>query len=69
MVVCDPHVEELPALLGPHRVAFGPQEIALADLVVLVTDHDVFDRDLVTRYATQVLDTRHVLEGDRVEHL
>ncbi len=34
-----------------------------------VTDHDAFDYDAVVRHARYVLDTRHRLEGPRVEHL
>jgi UDP-N-acetyl-D-glucosamine dehydrogenase len=34
-------------------------EVAAADAVVLLTDHDIFDYDLVARNATYVLDTRN----------
>jgi nucleotide sugar dehydrogenase len=44
-------------------------ELAAADAVVLVTDHDAFDMDLVRRHAPYVLDTRHRLDGPAVEHL
>ena len=37
--------------------------------VVLLTDHDTFDLDAVSRYATYALDTRHRLRGQTVEHL
>ena len=38
-------------------------------MVVLVTDHDAFDYDLVQPTPAYVLDTRHRLEGSHVEHL
>jgi nucleotide sugar dehydrogenase len=41
-----------------------------ADLaVVLLVDHDAFDFDAVAAHASYVLDTRHRLQGERVEHL
>ena len=52
-----------------RRVELSPAELARADAVVLVTDHDAFDYDLVLAHARYVLDTRHRLEGPRVEHL
>jgi UDP-N-acetyl-D-glucosamine dehydrogenase len=37
--------------------------------VVLVTDHDAFDYDLVEAHARYVLDTRNRLDGAVVERL
>jgi UDP-N-acetyl-D-glucosamine dehydrogenase len=37
--------------------------------VVLVTDHDAFDYDLVRQRARYVLDTRNRIRGPRVESL
>ncbi|THJ64464.1 nucleotide sugar dehydrogenase [Candidatus Frankia alpina] len=59
----DPHVD--PARL-PARVTLveaAPAELAAADLVVVLVDHDAFDRDTVTRHARLVLDTRRWLPG------
>jgi len=50
-------------------VALSAEEIAGADAVVLLTDHDQFDLDLVQREARYVLDTRFRLEGPNVERL
>jgi UDP-N-acetyl-D-glucosamine dehydrogenase len=50
-------------------VALTEQELTRADAVVLVTDHDAFDYDLVTAHAALVLDTRHRLDGPNVEQL
>ena len=46
------------------------EEVAAADAVVLLADHDAFDLDLVSRSARYVLDTRHRLPpGPQVEYL
>jgi UDP-N-acetyl-D-glucosamine dehydrogenase len=44
-------------------------EVADADAVVLLTDHDAFDLDLVVAEARYVLDTRFQLSGPNVERL
>jgi len=36
---------------------------------VLLADHDAFDLELVAANACYVLDTRHRLTGENVEHL
>ena len=68
--VADPHVVEQ-SFLSPcvRRVHLCQDELERADLVVLVTDHDAFDYALVAAHAARVLDTRHRMEGPRVEHL
>ncbi|HMK63921.1 MAG TPA: nucleotide sugar dehydrogenase, partial [Acidimicrobiales bacterium] len=52
--VTDPHVPvtEIPFA----QVSLSVREIASADAVVLVTDHDAFDYDLVARHSQYVLD-------------
>jgi UDP-N-acetyl-D-glucosamine dehydrogenase len=65
----DPHVPERRIDPPIPRVELTPDELASADAVVLITDHDSFDYDAVRRYAPYVLDTRHRLTGARVEHL
>jgi UDP-N-acetyl-D-glucosamine dehydrogenase len=66
---CDPLVTEqhLPATVA--RVELTEEELRAADAVVLVTDHDCFDYELVSTHAQYVFDTRHRLKGDRVESL
>jgi UDP-N-acetyl-D-glucosamine dehydrogenase len=44
-------------------------ELAAADAVVIITDHDAFDYELVRTHARYVLDTRHRVDGPTVEHL
>ena len=66
----DPLVTET-AVLDPAvaRVDATPEEIAAADIVVLLTDHDVFSAADVARHARYVLDCRRVLTGPNVETL
>jgi UDP-N-acetyl-D-glucosamine dehydrogenase len=65
----DPHVfdEEVPPGVVP--VDATPEELSRADLVVMLTDHDAFDKDSIVRHARSVLDTRHSLAGATVEYL
>jgi UDP-N-acetyl-D-glucosamine dehydrogenase len=66
----DPHVVEEHADRRVVRVSCNPDELAAADIVVLLTDHDHFDYDAVADHARHVLDTRHRLPaGARVEYL
>jgi UDP-N-acetyl-D-glucosamine dehydrogenase len=51
------------------RVALTPDELQAADAVVLVTDHDDVDYDLVVEHAAYVLDTRNRLRAPNVEPL
>ena len=66
----DPLVTE-PAVLDQAvaRVDATPEEIASADIVVLLTDHDVFRASDVAGHARYVLDCRRVLSGPNVETL
>jgi UDP-N-acetyl-D-glucosamine dehydrogenase len=76
VVVADPHVADLGSLadaleegLPPLLVDPSPAEIESADAVVLVTDHDAFDLEAISRHARYLLDTRGRLEGPTVERL
>jgi UDP-N-acetyl-D-glucosamine dehydrogenase len=66
----DPLVTE-PAVIDEAvaRVDVTPEEIASADIVVLLTDHDAFTASDVPRHARYVLDCRRVLSGPNVEAL
>ncbi len=66
----DPLVTE-PAVIDPAvaRVDATPEEIASADVVVLLTEHDAFAASDVGRHARYVLDCRRVLSGPNVETL
>jgi UDP-N-acetyl-D-glucosamine dehydrogenase len=62
------HVEEVSA--GHSRAALTTEELAAADAVVLLTDHDDVDYDLVATAAPYVFDARHrIRASDNVEHL
>ena len=65
--MADPHLE--PASVSYPLVEATADELSAADAVVLVTDHDAFDYDLVERHARDVLDTRNRLDGTSVERL
>jgi len=66
----DPHVvEDARVDRRVVRVALTEEQIAAADAVILLADHDAFDLDLVVRHAQYVLDTRHRLTGPAVESL
>jgi UDP-N-acetyl-D-glucosamine dehydrogenase len=70
IVVADPHVvEDVTGARAVRRVQLCEDELRRADLVVLVTDHDAFDYDLVATHARCILDTRHRMDGPHVEHL
>jgi UDP-N-acetyl-D-glucosamine dehydrogenase len=64
---CDPHVESPPA--GIHTVDLTEDELRAADLVVVLTDHDAFDFDLVANAAHRILDCRRVPELASAERL
>jgi UDP-N-acetyl-D-glucosamine dehydrogenase len=67
---CDPHValEEFPSGVTP--VELTTDELAAADAVVALVDHDAFDAHMVVRHAPYVLDTRGWLPlAENVERL
>ncbi len=66
----DPHIEEgghLPTRL--RRVGLDANEVASAGLVVVLTDHDAFDFDLVAANASTILDCRRVPQLSAAERL
>ncbi len=67
----DPYVDPRLSLDGVRRVQLNAEEVAGADAVVVLTDHDLFDRDLVIEHARYVFDTRHWLPGTHrgIEHV
>ena len=65
----DSHVERARLQSAVTCVEATVEEIASADLVVLLTDHDDVDYALVEQHARLAFDTRHRLKGDNVEHL
>jgi UDP-N-acetyl-D-glucosamine dehydrogenase len=67
VVVADPHVR--PDHVAVAVVEATAEELAAADAVVLVTDHDAFDYGSVVDHARFVLDTRNRMTGPNVERL
>jgi len=66
----DPLVTEPTAIASAVAcVDATPEEIAAADAVVLLTDHDAFTAADVSCHARYVLDCRRVLSGPNVETL
>ncbi|MBQ1031737.1 nucleotide sugar dehydrogenase [Micromonospora sp. C97] len=65
----EPYAEahQLPA--GVTMVGLTEREVSAADAVVVVTDHDIFDYDLVVTHARYVFDTRNRCVGPMVERL
>jgi UDP-N-acetyl-D-glucosamine dehydrogenase len=66
--VADPHVVE--AVHGAPdltMVTLTAEELRSADAVVLLTDHDEFDYDLIASEARCLLDTRRRLHGPAIE--
>jgi UDP-N-acetyl-D-glucosamine dehydrogenase len=59
IAVAEPHVEE--SRLDPviERVQCTVDEVRKADVVIVITDHDEFDYDMVQREAARIFDTRN----------
>ena len=60
----DPHVPVFPRMREHHfelkSVALTPESIAAYDLVLLATNHDVFDYPMIKQHARLIVDTRGV---------
>ena len=65
--IADPHLTS--QSVSFPLVELTAQEIEAADAVIVVTDHDVFDYELVKDHARYVLDTRNRLDGPTVDRL
>ena len=51
------------------KVELSRDELEAADLVVVLTDHDELDWDLVLSHGRLIFDTRNRLKGDHVQRL
>ena len=65
--VTDPHLAD--GSVSHPLVELTAAEVEAADAVVIVTDHDAFDYDLIGGHARFVLDTRNRLDGPTIERL
>jgi nucleotide sugar dehydrogenase len=64
VVICDPHVAPLNVAHLPYEmVPFTGDELAAADIVIVVVDHPAFDAAVVATNASLVLDAKHHLAG------
>jgi UDP-N-acetyl-D-glucosamine dehydrogenase len=69
VTVHDQHVGPHPLDLVATRVPLTSDVLVGCDAVVLVTDHDDVDYELVVRHAAYVFDTRNRMRGESVEPL
>jgi UDP-N-acetyl-D-glucosamine dehydrogenase len=68
--VVDTHVGIGALPPGVELVSLTPEVLRAADAVVMLTDHEDFDLDMVVAHAPYVLDTRRVVPpADHVEYL
>ncbi len=67
--IADPYVRAHPVDEKAIRVEATSEELAASDAVIVLTDHDVFDYDVVVEHAAYVLDTRNRARGPQVEQL
>jgi UDP-N-acetyl-D-glucosamine dehydrogenase len=65
--IADPHLTD--RSLPFAMVELTAEEISAADVVVIVTDHDAFDFELIRTHARHIFDTRNRLTGPGVERL
>ncbi|QOC92480.1 nucleotide sugar dehydrogenase [Micromonospora craniellae] len=65
----EPYAEAHHLPDGVATVDLTERELREADGVVVVTDHDAFDYDLVARHARYVFDTRNRCTGPTIERL
>ncbi|QJY46996.1 nucleotide sugar dehydrogenase [Pseudonocardia broussonetiae] len=61
VLAADPLIDAAQVPPGVALVEVSEETLAAADLVVVLTDHDVLDWELVGRFADRVLDTRRRL--------
>ena len=63
--VCDPNIPDVNATtLDRPLVDFTPENLAAADVVVYLVDHDAFDRATVSRHSTLVFDAINALREE-----
>ncbi|GGK67364.1 UDP-N-acetyl-D-glucosamine dehydrogenase [Sphaerisporangium melleum] len=69
VLAADPHVDPHLLPIDIEMTEPTPGEITRADAVVVLTDHDAFDFDLIQRAGAFVFDTRDRCRGANVERL
>jgi UDP-N-acetyl-D-glucosamine dehydrogenase len=64
VAVCDPHIPNINAGSFVDRmVPLTAEQLAAADLVIVLVDHDEFDATFITQHARCVLDTKGITSG------
>ena len=64
VITVDPHVIEAPRSISAlRREELSAELLRDADMVVLLTDHDAFDYDMIVRESHRIFDARHRLPG------
>jgi nucleotide sugar dehydrogenase len=62
--LCDPHLPALADLgIDAPLVEFSPEELAAADLVVVLVDHPEFDPAVIAANSSLVFDSKAILRG------
>ena len=61
VAAADPHVDPRYVPKHVHHVTFSEEEVTLADLIIVVTNHSCFDWTLLSDHGARVLDTRNCL--------
>ncbi|TFD57531.1 nucleotide sugar dehydrogenase [Cryobacterium sp. Hh38] len=69
VVGIDEHVEAHRWPSGVEKGSLDAATLDGADVIVMVTDHDDFDFDLLRNTTTGILDTKNKLSGEHVERL
>jgi len=58
----DPHISSFPKMRKHHfdlnSIDLNPENVSSFDFVLLITDHDEFDYELISKYANLIVDTR-----------
>ncbi|MCE8039234.1 MULTISPECIES: nucleotide sugar dehydrogenase [unclassified Halomonas] len=69
----DPHVPSFPPMREHHfdleSVPLSPAALAEYDAVILATDHDRFDYDMIRAHARLIVDTRGIYRGESDERV
>ena len=58
-----PHTREHPEYAGRKSVTLTAQSVAAYDAVMIVTDHDDVDYNLIAKHARLIIDTRNAMES------
>ena len=69
VAAADPYVDPSVVDARVEMVEMDCAQLAAADAVVVLTDHDAFDWSLLDSHDGYVFDTRFRVAGERVEHL